>query len=85
MRSEFHTQRETRGDARKTELDTHKLSREYSFYLRLAFASTMECPVEYYSAPAEMWDPPEHGSPFNAEQIRAILGESALTASTAPS
>ena len=51
------------------------MAREYSFYLRVAHASTMVCPVEHYSESETMWVLPEPGTPFNVEQIRATLVE----------
>ena len=35
----------------------------------------MLCPVPYYSLPADMWEPPEHGTPHTLGKIREILGE----------
>ena len=47
--------------------------REYSFYLRIAFATTMKCPIDYYSAPDDMWTPPEPGSPYSSEGIVKMI------------
>ena len=35
----------------------------------------MLCPVEYYSLPEDVWEPPEHGTPYTLGKIREILGE----------
>ena len=52
-------QKETRTPEQQAEIFKNKMAREYSFYLRVAFATTMKCPVEYYSAPDTVWTPPE--------------------------
>ena len=49
------------------------MAREYSFYLRVAYATTMKCPIEYYSAPDEIWTPPEPGSPYSSEDIVKMI------------
>ena len=48
--------------------------REYSFYMRIAFATTMKCPIDYYSAPDEMWTPPEPGHPYTVDDLTTMIG-----------
>ena len=62
-------QRESRSAEGQANIDTNKFQREYSFYLRVAAASTVLCPVEYYSAPGKMWTPPELGKPYTLEEV----------------
>ena len=67
-------QKEARDPAEKREIEVNKHNREYSFFLRVAHAATMVCPVEYYNAFEGMWDPPLPGSPFDATRICSMSG-----------
>ena len=49
------------------------MAREYSFYLRVAFVTIVKCPIEYYSAPEEIWTPPEPGSPYTSEDVVQMI------------
>jgi len=49
------------------------MAREYSFYLRVAYVCTAKCPVEYYSAPEDIWTPPEPGSPYTADDVAKLV------------
>ena len=64
-RAKRQRQKEERSPEKQAEIYKNKMMREYSFYLRVAYATTMKCPIEYYSAPDKMWPPPEPGSPYS--------------------
>ena len=59
MEAKRQRQRESRTQEKQANIDSNNMQREYSFYLRVAFASIVRCPVEYYSTPGKMWVPPE--------------------------
>ena len=62
-------QKERRSPEKQAQIDLNKALREYSFCLRVAYASTVLCPVQYYSAPGKMWAPPEVSKPYTFDEI----------------
>ena len=72
-RTKRKRQKEESTSERLAELARNKMAREYSFYLRAAYVSTVKCPVEYYSAPDDMWTPPEPGFPYNADDVTRLV------------
>ena len=53
----------------QAEIEANKMLREYSFYIRVAFAWKMSCPFQCYSAPDDMWRPLEPGFPLSVCQV----------------
>ena len=68
-RAKKQRQQAERSPEEQYEVHKSKTMREYSFYFRIAFATIMKCPIDYYSAPDEMWTPPEPGTPYSDDDV----------------
>ena len=72
-RAKKQRQQAERSPEEQYEIYKSKTMREYSFYLRIAFATIMKCPIDYYSAPDEMWTLPEPGNPYSVDDVIKML------------
>ena len=67
-------QREQISEEESAEAHTKKIKSEYARYLRIAAASTIQLPVNYYSGFIGSWTPPKVGETFGPEHEYEIAG-----------